>query len=80
MCKLITEGGGARLLGKAPCIGKVKEYMALKANIQKITRTDIRAFFAFAEILSTMDADQLGDFRELKIGFVSRITSSVWRF
>ena len=62
------------MLGKAPCIWKVKEYMALKANIQKIIGTDIRAFFAFAEILSTMDADQLGDFRELKIGFVSRIT------
>ena len=74
------RGGGVRLLGKAPCIWKVKEYMALKANIQKISRTDIRAFFAFAEILSTMDADQLGDFRELKIGFVSRITSSVRRF
>ena len=79
MCKLITEGW-VRLLGKAPCIWKVKEYMALKANIQKIIRTDIRAIFAFAEILSTMDADQLGDFRELKIGFVSRITSSEWRF
>ena len=63
-----------------PCIWKVKEYMALKANILKIKRTDIRAFSAFAEIRSTMDADQLGDFTEPKMGFVSRVTSSVWRF
>ena len=52
----------------------------LKANILKINRAEIRAFFAFAEILSTMDADQLGDFTEPKMGFVSRIASSVWRF
>ena len=79
MCKLIDSGGGP-VVGEAACIWKLKEYMALKANIQKSIRTDIRAFFAFAEILSTMDADQLGDLRELKIGVVSHITSSVWRF
>ena len=67
-------------MGKPPCIWKVKEYMALKANILKIKRTEIRAFFAFAEIRSTMDADQLGDFTEPKMGFISRELSSEPRF
>ena len=52
----------------------------LKANILKINRTEIRTFFAFAKILSTMDADQLGDFKETKTSFVLRFLSSGWRF
>ena len=68
------------MLGKEPVYSKVIKYMALKANISKIRGVEIRRFFAFAEIRSTMDADQLGDFTEPKMGFVSRVTSSVWRF
>ena len=45
-------------------IWKGIEYMALKANILKIKGTDSGHFFAFALILSTMDADQLGDFTD----------------
>ena len=52
----------------------------LKANILKIKRTEVRRFFAFAEILSTMDADQLGDFTESKMGCFSRVLSPEWRF
>ena len=52
----------------------------LKANILKINGTEIRAFFAFAKILSTMDADQLGDFKETKTSFVLGFLSSEWRF
>ena len=52
----------------------------LKANILKINRTEIRTFFAFAKILPTMDADQLGDFKETKTSFILRFLSSEWRF
>ena len=79
-CVQITEGWGAYLLGKLPGVGEGIEYMALKANILKIKRTEIRAFFAFAEIRSTMGADQQGDFTEPKMSFISRELSSESRF
>ena len=75
----ITEGGG--LVGQgAACIRERNRIYDLKANILKIKRTEVRRFFAFAEILSTMDADQLGDFTESKMGRFSRVLSSEWRF
>ena len=52
----------------------------LKANILKIKRTEVRRFLAFAEIPSTMNADQLGDFTESKMGRFSRVLSSELRF
>ena len=61
-------------------LGEGIEYMALKANILKIKRTEVRRFFAFAKILSTMNADQLGDFTESKMGRFSRVLSSEMRF
>ena len=81
MCKLITEGGGIGG-GKGACfyaMGRNRIY-DLKANILKIKRTELRRFFAFAEILSAMDADQLGDFIESKNGGFTRLLSSGWRF
>ena len=75
----ITEGGGLVWQGAA-CIRERNRIYDLKANILKIKRTEVRRFFAFAEILSTMDADQLGDFTESKIGRFSRVLSSEWRF
>ena len=81
-CVHITEGRGGHVGGKVPVSTRWEgiEYMALKANILKIKRTEVRRFFAFAEILSTMDADQLGDFTESKMGCFSRVLSSEWRF
>ena len=73
--------GGVRLGGKPPFSDLERNRIYdLKANILKINRTEIRTFFAFAKILSTMDADQLGDFKEAKTGFVLGFLSSEWRF
>ena len=75
----ITEGGGLVWQGAA-CIRERNRIYDLKANILKIKRTELRRFFAFAEILSAMDADQLGDFIESKNDGFTRLLSSEWHF
>ena len=80
-CVQIAEGGGPGCGGSClSLIWKGIEYMALKVNILKIDRTQIRVFPAFAGILSTMDADQLGDFTEPKMSIIPRELSSGSRF
>ena len=75
----ITEGGG-QVGGEGALYRERNRIYDLKANILKIKGTELRRFFAFAEIPSTMDADQLGDFTESKIGVVTHLLSSKSQF
>ena len=70
---LQLQSGGALLRGKPPFSDLERNRIYdLKANILKIKGTDLGTFFAFAQILSTMDADQLGDFTDFFVGSESR--------